>query len=313
MKVTVLIGGSSAEREVSLVTGAAIEGALQKLSHETSRVDPSEDDWKSRLAELSPDLVFIALHGGAGEDGRIQAELEAMGLAYTGSDPASSELAMDKQASKDRAKSLGILTPESRLFRLDNTERASPATVMELADIIENSIGYPMVAKPNREGSSVGLALLHNREDTSLRLPRVIQASADILVERFIPGRELTVAILGDRALPAIEILPESGLYDFEHKYSKGVTRYQCPAELPGDMREVMESQALAIFQNLGCRDLGRVDFRGDEEGRLWFLEVNTIPGMTETSLVPMSAAAIGLDFPALVAKIARHTLERKA
>ncbi len=312
MKITVLIGGRSAEREVSLATGAAIEEALRSLGHEADSLDPMDADWKSRLEARGPDLVFIALHGGAGEDGRIQAELDDMGIVYTGSDPASSDLAMDKQASKDRARALGLLTPESRRFRLDDEERASPATVMELAEIVESSIGYPCVAKPNREGSSVGLALLFNREDTSLRLPRTIRASGDILFERYIPGRELTVAILGDRALPGVEILPESGLYDYEHKYSKGKTRYQCPAELPGDMLEEMERQGLAIFQDLGCRELGRVDFRGDEDGRLWFLETNTIPGMTETSLVPMAAAAVGLDFPGLVAEIARHALERK-
>lgn len=311
MNVTVLIGGSSAEREVSLATGAAIEAALRKLGHESSSLDPSEGDWKARLSQSKSDLVFIALHGGAGEDGRIQAELESMGLAYTGSDPASSDLAMDKQASKDRAKALGLLTPESHRFKLDDTERASPATVMELAEIVESRIGYPMVAKPNREGSSVGLAVMFNREDASLKLPRTLRSSGDILFERYIPGRELTVAILGDRALPGVEILPEGGLYDYEHKYSAGKSHYQCPAELPDGLREEIERQGLAIFKELGCRDLGRVDFRGDEDGRLWFLEVNTIPGMTETSLVPMAAAAVGLDFPGLVAEIARHALER--
>jgi len=313
MKVTVLIGGSSSEREVSLATGEAIEKALGRLGHETARVDPSEEGWKARLEELSPELVFIALHGGAGEDGRIQAELEAMGLAYTGSDPAASELAMDKRAAKGRARALGILSPESRLFHLDEAERGNPATVLEIAEIIESSLGYPLVAKPNREGSSVGLAVLRNREDASLRMPRVIRSSGDILVERYVPGRELTVAILGERALPAVEILPGGGLYDYEHKYSKGKTRYECPADLPGDLREGLERQALAVFRDLGCRDLGRVDFRGDEEGKAWFLEVNTIPGMTETSLVPLAAAATGLDFPALVAEIARHAIERTA
>ena len=311
MNVTVLIGGSSAEREVSLATGAAIEAALRKLGHDSSSLDPNEENWQSRLVDAKPDLVFIALHGGAGEDGRIQAELESMNLVYTGSDPASSDLAMDKRASKDRARALGLLTPESQRFKLDDTERASPATVMELAEIVENRIGYPMVAKPNREGSSVGLAVMFNREDASLKLPRTIRSSADILFERYIPGRELTVAILGNRALPGVEILPEGGLYDYEHKYNAGKSNYQCPAELPEGLREEMERQGLAIFKDLACRDLGRVDFRSDEDGRLWFLEVNTIPGMTETSLVPMAAAAVGLDFPGLVAEIARHALER--
>jgi len=313
MKVALLLGGTSAEREVSLATGAAVESALLGLGHETLRVDTGEEHWRVRLTETRPDLVFIALHGGEGEDGRIQRELEQMGHAYTGSGPAASDLAMDKMASKDRAKALGMLTPECRRFRLDEGERASPATVMEMAEIIESSLGYPVVAKPNREGSSVGLAVLRQRVDASLKLPRVVRASGDILVERYIPGRELTVAILGERALPAVEIIPEGGLYDYEHKYSMGRSRYKCPADLEDGLRARLEADALRIFLDLGCRELGRVDYRMDDEGRLWFLEANTIPGMTKTSLVPMAAAAVGLDFPGLVAEIARHALERKA
>ena len=309
MKVTVLIGGSSAEREVSLATGEAIAVALEGNGYRVARLDPGRDDYLAALKADAPDLVFIALHGGAGEDGTIQAQLERLGLPYTGSGPAASRLAMDKAASKIRAEALGLLTPESFLRSYTDDQRANPASVLGLTRDIEGSIGYPAVAKPNREGSSVGLAVLEKREDASLKLPRAVQASGELIVERYIAGREMTVAILGGRALPAVEILPGSGLYDYEHKYSRGMSRYECPAALEPEAGEELRRQALAVFIELGCRDLGRVDFRMDEEGRFWFLEVNTIPGMTETSLVPLAAAAAGLDFGALVAEIARLAL----
>ncbi|MDP6419225.1 MAG: D-alanine--D-alanine ligase [Candidatus Krumholzibacteria bacterium] len=306
-RIALLMGGESAEREISLLSGRAVGDALRGIGHEVRELDPAHEDLA--LAQ-GCDLVFVALHGGEGENGTLQARLGELGLAYTGSGPAASRLAMDKSESKRIAAGEGIQSPAGFLQHYTAAELASPATILDLRARIESEIGYPAVAKPNREGSSVGLALLHGREDSSLKLPRVLAASGEILVEKFIEGRELTVAILGDRALPALEILPESGLYDYRSKYEKGQSRYECPARLSGELSDSLAEQSLRIYRSFGCRGFARVDWRLDPDDSPYFLELNTIPGMTATSLVPMAAAAAGLDFPALVAEIADLAME---
>ncbi|MBM4116556.1 D-alanine--D-alanine ligase [bacterium] len=256
-----------------------------------------------------PDLVFIALHGGSGEDGTVQALLDWLGLPYTGCGMAASALAMDKWRSKMLLRDGGLAVPPGYLVEVPPPRLADPAYPEELARRLEADPGWPAVIKPNREGSSVGLAVLASRAEALAELPGVLAVSGELLVEAFIPGRELTVAVLGGQALPLVEILPTSGLYDYQHKYEKGRTRYVCPAELPPALAARVQADALKAWQLLGCRHLARVDFRLAADGTPYCLEVNTIPGMTETSLFPMAAAAAGLDFPALVAEIARLAL----
>jgi len=339
-RVIVLVGGESNEREISLKTGRSIARALEGLGEElrvldTGRPDrpalpladwealpeddplprkgsdgallaarfaPPEGDWR-------PDLVFNALHGGAGEDGTVQALLDWIGVPYTGCGMAASSLAMDKMRSKMIFAGGGLAVPPGYLVNVPVERIPDPAYVDALAKRIESEPGWPSVVKPNREGSSVGLAICEDRQAASLKLPRVIRVSGELLVEAFIPGRELTCAVIGPadapQALPLVEIIPESGLYDYEHKYEKGKTCYECPADLPEEVTERIRRDSLVAWSLLGCRHLARVDFRLAEDGTPFCLEVNTIPGMTETSLVPMAAAAAGLDFPSLVAEIA--------
>ncbi len=342
-RIMVLVGGLSNEREISLKTGRSIARTLAGLGEDVRVLDTGRPDQpalpldeferlltagedaaqpdaggepdRALLAQRfgdawRPDLVFIALHGGMGEDGTVQALLDWLGLPYTGCGMEASALAMDKMTSKRIFRDSGLEVPEGFGVRVPPERIGDPAFVDELARNIEAALGFPAVIKPNREGSSVGLAVLSNREEASLKLPRVIRVSGELLVETFIPGREITAAVLGGEVLPLVEILPESGLYDYEHKYEKGRTRYDCPADLELDLAERIAEEARLAWDLLGCRHLARVDFRLDPEGTPFILEINSIPGMTETSLFPMAAAAAGLDFPALVAEIARLSLE---
>ena len=291
-RTAVAAGGAATEAEA--VTAAAGTVALTRSLGEA---------WR-------PDLVFVALHGGAGEDGTVQALLDWLGLPYTGCAMAASALAMDKMRSKRVFRDGGLLVPEGFLHHAPAGARDRGDAVRGLQARIEIELGYPAVAKPNREGSSVGLAILGDVAAAERLLPGVLAVSGEILVERYVPGREITATILGGRVLPLVEILPDGGLYDYEHKYTRGVTRYACPADLPADLAEGIANDARRAWDLLGCRHLARVDFRLDPEGRSFILEVNTIPGMTETSLVPMAAEAAGLDFPALVAELCRLALE---
>ncbi len=322
-RVTVLVGGESSEREISLATGLAIARALEGLGWELTVIDTGRPDGSgSPMIDFGadggrPDLVFIALHGGAGEDGRVQAQLDELGIPYTGCGPAASALAMDKWRAKAVLREGGLTLPGGFMENVPVERIPDPGYVDELARRIETEPGWPAVVKPNREGSSVGLAICAGREQASLKLPRVIRVSTELLIEPFIAGREITCTLLGPadapRALPLVEIIAEGGLYDYEHKYEKGKTRYVCPAELPAALTERIQEESRRAWELLGCRHLARVDFRLAEDGTPYCLELNTIPGMTETSLVPMAAAAVGLDFPALVAEIAALALNETA
>jgi len=348
-RVVVLVGGRSNERAISLKTGLAVAGALERLGWDLRLLDTGRPERPALpLAEFKslpdpatgaaaeaggglptpqalsqalaprqggsawqPDLVFNALHGGSGEDGTVQALLDWLGVAYTGCGMAASALAMDKWRSKMLFRDGGLAVPAGYLLEVPAARRDDPLYIEELARRLEADPGWPAVIKPNREGSSVGLAVLESREEALAALPGVLAVSPELLVETFIPGRELTAAVLGGQALPLVEIIPASGLYDYQHKYEKGRTRYACPAELPLALAARLQADALTAWRLLGCRHLARVDFRLAPDGTPYCLEVNTIPGMTETSLFPMAAAAAGLDFPALVAEIARLALER--
>ena len=322
MKVALLMGGRSAEREISLRTGRGIAQALRNLGHEVTALDaangrllPAGEEERSALpaeaVEKLPasstsavanaaaindaEVVFIALHGGAGEDGTIQALLELAGKPYTGSGVLASALAMDKAASKRLFLHEGIPTPEWVLLSAGD----------ELPTVHAESLGgYPLIVKPNAEGSTVGLTVVTRPEDLPDAIALAAEHGPGVLIERFIPGRELTVAVLGGEALPIVEIKPQGGHYDYEHKYTAGMSEYFCPADLPEPLAARVRDLAMRATRALGCRGVARVDFRLSPANEPYCLEVNTIPGMTPTSLVPMAAQARGLSYDQLVGRM---------
>ncbi|MCP2678131.1 D-alanine--D-alanine ligase [Maricaulaceae bacterium NA33B04] len=290
-RIAVLLGGRSPERDVSLVSGEKVADALRKRGHAVIHIDPADDDWQAQLIATKPHLAFNALHGEWGEDGRIQGVLEYLGIAYTHSGVMASALAMDKQRAKAVLRDAGIACPEGQIV---NRFDAAKAHVML----------PPYVAKPNAQGSSVGVVIVPEGTET----PPDILASDDwpygdeVLIERFCPGRELTVAVLGDRALSVTEITPKTAFYDYEAKYADGGSVHQIPADIPDEIAEACKRDALAAHQVLGCAGLTRSDFRYDPAtGKVWLLEINTQPGMTPTSLAPEQAAWCGISFEDLV------------
>jgi len=318
LKVAVLMGGRSSEREISLRTGRGIAQALRDLGHDVVAVDaangrilPPGEEERAALpaAALAPsdevalarpetlagaEMVLIALHGAAGENGTLQALLDLAGKAYTGSGMLASALAMNKAMSKQIFRAQEIPTPRWRLLTPEAEESALD---------VEALGGFPIVIKPNEEGSSVGLTVVERRERLAEAL-RLAGSYGEILAEEYIDGRELTVALLGDEPLPIVEIRPRSGLYDYESKYTAGRSEYFCPADLPAaTAREVSELGGRAA-RALGCAGVARVDFRLDASGVAYCLEVNTVPGMTPTSLVPMAARAAGLGYEQVVQRM---------
>lgn len=292
-RVAVFAGGVSGEREVSLRSGASIAASLRRMGAEVFEVDPMESGWT--LPE-NADLAFLALHGEGGEDGAIQNVLEKIGVPYTGSDEASSRLAFDKQAAKTVFLREGVPTPPS--IGLNELERSGTAP-----------FGFPRVVKPVCGGSSLHLYFVDDQEAWHQLIPTL--PAIDFLVEREIRGREFTVGLLGGQALPIVEIVPKDGRYDYSNKYTKGGARYDCPAHLdPGVAKQMMAIGSQA-FEVLGCRDYGRVDVMMDGDGSLFALEVNTLPGMTETSLLPKAAAAAGLSFDQLCSTMAELAWRR--
>ncbi|MCX7897371.1 MAG: D-alanine--D-alanine ligase [Rhodocyclaceae bacterium] len=300
--IVVLMGGASREREISLISGRAVLTALQEAGFTAHAFDPSETPiWK--LAEWRPAAAFNILHGGAGEDGTIQAALDLMGIPYTGSGVLASALAMDKLRTKWIWQANGLPTPHAFLV-----SRETP-----VEKVIER-LGLPFIVKPVREGSSIGVAKVCRPEEFAPAVAAAAQSEGgspqQVMAEAFVRGRELTVAILGQRALPIIEIEAPEGRYDYQNKYFTDCVRYHCPAALPPSLAEEIAQSALSAFAALGCRGWGRLDLILAEDGRYELLEMNTNPGMTGHSLVPMAARAAGLDFPALVQAIlaeARH------
>jgi D-alanine-D-alanine ligase len=389
MRVLVMSGGTSAEREISLATGKAVADALRRLGHEVSTIDPARvgdvarsgvtgpgagdrdvslgdghvygaaggpaaggpDEGHERAGGLkvqggvwsvprgilgflsSPDfsrcdVVFVALHGEVGEDGKVQAVLDLAGVPYTGSGALASALSMNKDLSKKVFLSQGIPTPEWIFYSVSAgsnpgaTQRADAVSLPHASlpggagrplgsdrrapdpSELKSIGGFPVVVKPNDQGSTIGLSVVTD----AAQLPKAFEVAArysdEIIVERYIPGRELTVSILGSEALPVIEIVPEGGLYDYTRKYTKGASRYIVPAEIGCALHTQVNELALKCFHALGCRGFGRVDMRLSPENEVFCLEVNTIPGMTETSLVPMAAKAVDISFDQLVGRI---------
>ena len=289
-KVAVLFGGKSGEREVSLKSGAAVLAALLRGGVDAHAFDPAERE----LSELKAfDRVFIALHGRYGEDGTIQGALELMGIPYTGSGVMASSVGMDKWRTKLLWRAAGVVTPEFELVNADSDFAA-----------IEQRLGLPLFVKPANEGSSIGISKV--KAAGGLKAAYELAAKSDPLViaEQFVGGGEYTVGILGDQVLPVIRIVPANEFYDYEAKYLRDDTQYLCPCGLDAALEEKIKAEALQAFRVVGGQGWGRVDFLMDEAGKHYFLEVNTSPGMTDHSLVPMGARAIGLSFDELVLKV---------
>lgn len=296
LNVTVMLGGFSAEREVSLESGRAVAEALAKQGYGVIELDPRDENW--RLPEET-DVVFIALHGTYGEDGQVQSRLEQLGVPYTGCSAAVSRLAFHKAAAKRRFQQAGLPTPEFTV--IDDPDGPWPQGWLP-----------PVVLKPVREGSSVGLEIVEKVDDWSAALRRCLQHGGEVLMENRITGREVTVGILGNRPLPIVEVRPHSGVYDYRHKYTAGVTRHLCPAPFPPEQTRAIQTCGLRAFECLGGRDYGRVDFIIAPDGSPVILEVNTLPGMTPLSLFPEAARSAGIPFPHLCRLMLEFALARR-
>lgn len=294
-KVAVLFGGRSGEREVSLKSGSAVLAALQRQGVDAHAFDPASQDLSALKAF---DRAFIALHGRYGEDGTIQGALELMDIPYTGSGVMASALGMDKWRTKLLWTAAGVTTPNYVL--MDGSTHA---------ENVVTALGLPLFVKPANEGSSIGVSKVKQAGDLMAAYHLAKQSDPLVIAEQFVGGGEYTVGILGETALPIVRIVPKNEYYDYEAKYLRDDTEYRCPSGLSTEQEKQIQAEALQAFNVLGCRGWGRVDFLMDESGKHYFLEVNTSPGMTDHSLVPMAAKAAGLDFEALVICILQQTL----
>lgn len=294
--ITVMLGGPSAEREVSLRSGRAVAAALRSLGHHVTELDPHPGAWT-----LPPgtDVVFLALHGTYGEDGAVQGELDQLGVPYTGCDAEASRLAFDKAATKERCRRAGVRTPRGLV--LDDANSPWPA-----------GWTLPVVLKPVRQGSSVGLHFIDKVADFPAAIADALSHDGRVLMEERIVGRETTAGILDGELLPVVEVRPQGGRYDYRHKYTVGATEYLCPANFDRETTTRIQHAARAAFAAVGGRDYGRVDIMVSDSGAPVVLEVNTLPGMTETSLFPKAAQAAGLDYRGLCLKMIEMALRRR-
>jgi D-alanine-D-alanine ligase len=302
LHIVVLMGGWSAEREVSLMSGAGVADALESLGHRVTRID-MDRDVAARLAEARPDLVFNALHGTPGEDGSVQGLLDLMGLRYTHSGLATSVIAIDKVLTKQVLVPHGIPMPGGRIVKSADIHQADP-------------LQRPYVLKPVNEGSSVGVAIVTEGGNYGSPIGRDVigpwQEFDELLAEPYIRGRELTTAVLGTRALGVTELKPKSGWYDYDAKYTDGMTEHVFPARIPDEIADACKSLALEAHRLLGCKGASRSDFRWDDErgvDGLFLLEVNTQPGMTPLSLVPEQARHVGMSYADLVQAIVEEAM----
>lgn len=296
LHITVLRGGPSAEREVSLRSGAAVAQALRSLGHQVDEVDPIPGDLQ---IPAGTQVVFLALHGTYGEDGTVQSELEELGLPYTGCGVSASLYAFDKILTKRRCLKAGV--PSARFERFIDASAPWP-----------NGWKPPVVLKPTRQGSSVGLQFVDRIEDFPSALAESLGHGGEVLMEERIVGRETTVGILDGSPLPVVEVRPKSGSYDYTNKYTAGRTEYFCPADFEAAVTAQIQQAALAAFHAVGGRDYARVDVMVQPDGSPVVLEVNTLPGMTETSLLPKAAAADGIPFPQLCERMVQLALRRQ-
>lgn len=343
MKIVVLAGGLSPERNVSLSSGVKVATALRERGHQTALVDmylglegdpaalyaaPLPEEW-TKIGRQAPDLaalkrerggganlfgpgvlelcqsadvVFLALHGQCGEDGRVQAAFDLLGIPYTGSGYLGSAIAMDKDLTKQLVAPVGVRTPD--WDRLDY--QAS-----DIPDLTER-LRLPCVVKPVDSGSSIGVSICRTREELEAALTGGLDFGGRCVVEDYVAGREVQIAILEDRALPSIEIVPKQGFYDYENKYQPGAAEEICPAPIPQKVEQELAQAALAVFRTVGLSVYSRADFILDGDGKLWFLEINTLPGMTPTSLVPQEAAAVGISYGELCERIIQASLKAR-
>lgn len=295
--IVVMMGGPSAEREVSLRSGASVANALRSLGHRVTELDPKPGSWK--LPE-NTNAVFLALHGTYGEDGAVQAELNQLNVPYTGCGVEASRIAFDKVLTKNRCAASGV--PVTKSLVVEDPKMPWP-----------KSWQPPVVIKPVRQGSSVGLQFVEKVEEWPAALATALKFDSQVLVEPKIIGRETTVAILGDQALPVVEVRPRSGAYDYKSKYTKGETDYLCPAPFDADTTARIQAAALGAFRAVGARDYARVDVMVGADNEPVVLEVNTLPGMTETSLFPKAAAAAGMSYPELCQRMVELAVSRAA
>ncbi len=327
LKVALLLGGTSPERQVSKSSGFSIYNALKTLGYEIILIDPAyginqpkkEDDFFSKqdFTQISNrnyveainsnlfddvDIAFLALHGKWGEDGTIQSLLELRGIKYTGSNVIASAISMDKIMSKILFKHYEIKTP--KWISVENEDPESG-----IKKKIKNNFGYPCVVKPNDQGSTVGLTICKSESELAGAVELAREFSEKVLIEEYVEGHEITVGILEDKPLPVLEIKPKHGIYDYECKYTSGMSQYEVPAKLPDWVLTDLQKESIKAFKSLGCTVYGRLDFRVSNDYKPYCLEVNTLPGMTSTSLVPKMAKAVGISFEELVDKIIKLSL----
>ena len=294
LNISILYGGASTEHKISIQTGLAIAEAI-KDRYNLDMINLDSEIYNAPQLLVGSDLVFNALHGGDGENGSIQSFLDLHHIPYTGSGAKSCKIAMDKNITKLIAKSVDIQTPNWILLKRNQH------TGMQLHDNQPSKFSYPYVVKPSSEGSTFGLTIVKEESELEEAISHASEYGDEILIEEFIPGRELTVGILGNKPLPVVEIKPSHDLYDYECKYSEGMSEYFVPAELSDSLERSLSEDALKIYKTIGCRHYARADFRLNEAGEHYLLEINTLPGMTSTSLLPKAAKAAGLKFPDLI------------
>ena len=302
-RIAVLKGGRSLEREVSLRSGANVEAALRRLGHEVIAIDVDQHLVRTLRADR-PDAAFVALHGRGGEDGTVQELLEILAIPYTGSGVLACQRSMDKVVAKGHFAAAGIATPPSVAF---SEEAFRDLGAADTLDDIRARLGLPLVVKPAKQGSALGITVAHEPGEIPAALMTALSYDNRVLMERFVPGRDLAVNVIGNqdvRALPVVEAVTHGrAFYDFEARYTPGLTELVAPADIPAETAAEATRLALACYRELGCRGFGRVDMMLDADGALWVLEINAIPGMTDTSLLPKAAEAAGLSFDDVIAE----------
>ena len=300
-RVAVVMGGPSSEREVSIASGGGVMKALERLGYDARSLD-FDDRFVQAIGELAPDVVFNALHGTGGEDGTIQGILEWLGVPYTGSDVRSSALSMDKHLTKKLLSAEGLPTPAWDTFDFEGGT----------LPLLPGSLNLPLVVKPRDEGSSAGVCIVRTHEEWSRAMIDVSERRSTILAEEFVAGRELQCGVLFETALPVVEIFPQGReFYDYEAKYTPGASRHEAPAHIDDDLAHRLQMLALSAHRLLGLRDYSRTDFIVTPAGRPFILEINSLPGLTPTSLFPDECAAAGIPFDALVDRLVRAALDR--
>ncbi|MEK9172884.1 MAG: D-alanine--D-alanine ligase [Nitrospirota bacterium] len=300
-RIAVLMGGQSAEHEISIRSGRAVWTALIQKGYDAIPLEV-DSSVVGRLREVRGQIAFIALHGPGGEDGTIQGMLEVIRIPYTGSGVQACAVAMDKAMTKVLLEQNGV--PGPRGFVLEQGDRRKP---------LPSGFKLPLVVKPVSQGSTLGITIVRKSRNLQKALDAAFAYGPAALIEEYIDGREFTVGILNDKALPVVEIIPQGGFYDFAAKYTPGASVYKAPAPLPGRTAKLLQALALQAHRRLGCRGATRVDFRLDRKGRPFLLELNTVPGMTETSLLPMAAKAARLSYEDMVEAILESALAREA